>query len=386
MTHDWLVVGAGFSGATLAERIASQLDQRVLVVDRRPHIAGNAYDGPGPDGQAHHHYGAHIFHTASDRVWGYLSRFTRWRPYQHRVLGDIDGTLVPIPFNLTSLHQLLPGPLARKIEDRLVREVGMEATIPVLRLLEHQDPLLRDLGEYVYDKVFVNYSAKQWGMRPDELDRSVTGRVPVVVSRDDRYFHDRHQAMPADGYLTLFERMLSHPNIDVVLATDHRDVVSEVGPVPTIFTGPIDEYFDRCYGSLPYRSLNFTHETVRADLVQPVAVVNHPNAPGFTRVLEHKHLTAATGPTTVLTTEWPLAYEAGANEPYYPVPRPENRSLHARYLELAGETAPHVTFVGRLADYKYYDMDQAVSRALLAFRALATRPAAAATTATAGTA
>jgi len=371
MIHDWLVVGAGFTGATLAERIASQFDQRVLVVDRRAHIAGNAYDGPGPEGQAHHHYGAHIFHTASDRVWSYLSLFTDWRPYEHRVLGDVDGKLVPIPFNLTSLHQLFPESLAQKIEERLVREVGWDKTVPILRLLEHEDRLLQDLGNYVYDKVFVNYSAKQWGLQPDQLDRSVTGRVPIVVSHDDRYFHDRHQAMPAKGYVALFERMLSHPNIDVMLDTEHRDVAEELGPVPTIFTGPIDEYFGHCYGSLPYRSLQFTHEMVHAELAQPVAVVNYPNAPGYTRVLEHKHLTAATGSTTVLTTEWPLAYEIGVNEPYYPVPRPETRSLHARYVELAKAETPEVTFVGRLAEYKYYNMDQAVSRALLAFRELA---------------
>lgn len=371
MRYDWLVVGAGFSGATLAERIASQLDQRVLVIDRRNHIAGNAYDGAGPDGQSHHHYGAHIFHTASDRVWAYLSKFTQWRPYEHRVLGSVDGKLVPIPFNLTSLHQLFPEDLAATIEERLVTSVGRDATVPVLRLLEHEDPLLRDLGEFVYEKVFVNYSAKQWGLRPDELDRSVTGRVPIVVSHDDRYFHDRHQAMPAEGYLPMFERMLSHPNIDVDLGVDHREVGNEIGSVRTMYTGPIDEYFDHCYGSLPYRSLEFTHEVIDSHLVQPVAVINHPNAPGYTRVLEHNHLTAATGPTSVLTREWPLAYEPGRNEPYYPVPRPENRALHARYLELAEATAPHVRFIGRLGDYKYYNMDQAVSRALLAFREIA---------------
>ncbi len=374
MGHDWLVVGAGFTGATLAERLATQLDQRVLVVDRRSHIAGNAFDGPGPDGQRIHHYGAHVFHTASDRVWAYLSQFTRWRPYEHRVLGSIDGKLVPVPFNLTTLHALVPEPRAAAVERCLVTEIGPGGTVPVLKLLEHPDPLLRGLGEFVYEKVFANYSAKQWGLRPDQLDRSVTGRVPVVVSHDDRYFHDRHQAMPADGYAAMFDRMLNHPNIEVLLNTDHADVVGQVGRARTVFTGPIDEYFENSYGALPYRSLEFRHETAAVEYAQPVAVVNYPDREGFTRILEHKHLTGDSGATTVLTTEWPQDHVPGVNDPYYPVPRPENRSLHARYLELAAEADPEVVFAGRLADYKYYDMDQAVSRALLVFRGLIPGP------------
>jgi UDP-galactopyranose mutase len=368
--HDWLVVGAGFTGATLAERLASQFDQRVLVVDRRDHVAGNAFDGPGPGGQSIHHYGAHIFHTTSNRVWDYLSQFTSWRPYEHRVLGSIDGTLVPIPFNLTSLHALIPASRAVAIEQQLVAEIGYGGTIPVLKLLEHEDPLLSGLGHFVYEKVFANYSAKQWGLRADQLDRSVTGRVPVVVSHDDRYFHDRHQAMPAEGYVALFERMLAHPNIDVLLNTDHRDIRGQVGHMRTVFTGPIDEYFGHCYGALPYRSLEFRHQETPVEFAQPVAVVNYPNEGGFTRILEHKYLTGQTGPTTVLTTEWPRDHVPGTNDPYYPVPRPENRALHARYLDRAGDTDPDVVFAGRLADYKYYNMDQAVSRALLVFRKL----------------
>lgn len=368
---DWLVVGAGFTGATLAERLASQLDQRVLVVDRRPHIAGNAYDGVGPDGQRLHHYGAHIFHTASDRVWAYLSRFTDWRPYQHRVLGSIDGLLVPIPFNLTSLHRLLPADRADTVEQRLVAEVGMGGRIPVLRLLEHPDPVLSSFGRFVHDKVFATYSAKQWGLRTDQLDRSVTGRVPVLVSEDDRYFQDRHQAMPADGYVALFERMLAHPNIEVALGVDHAEVAGAVRAGRTVFTGPIDAFFGHCFGALPYRSLRFEHRTLPGDRVQPVAVVNHPQAEGFTRTLEHGWLTGDHHDATVITTEWPQAHVPGETEPYYPVPRPDNRALHQRYLALAAAEAPDVVFAGRLADYKYYDMDQAVSRALLLFRSLA---------------
>jgi UDP-galactopyranose mutase len=369
--HDWLVVGAGFTGATLAERLATQGDQRVLVVDRRNHIAGNAFDGPGADGQPIHHYGAHIFHTASERVWSYLSQFTDWRPYEHRVLGLIEGDLVPIPFNLTSLHALLPPARAAAVEQSLLAEIGYGGTIPVLKLLEHSDSLLSGFGQFVYENVFANYSAKQWGLRPDQLDRSVTGRVPVIASHDDRYFHDAHQAMPAEGYSVMFERMLAHPNIDVMLGTDHRDVSHEMGAARKVFTGPIDEYFGHCFGDLPYRSLDFRHEYLPVEQAQPVAVINYPNEIGFTRILEHKHLTGVSGPATVLTTEWPQDHVPGTNDPYYPVPREENRALHARYLELAADTEPEVVFAGRLADYKYYNMDQAVSRALLVFRKLA---------------
>lgn len=372
MPYDWLVVGAGFTGATLAERLASELDQKVLVVDRRPHIAGNAWDGPGPSRHPIHHYGAHIFHTVSTRVWNYLSRFTEWRPYEHRVLGAVDGRLVPIPFNLTSLHALLPAHLAGLTETRLLSEYGPDCRVPILKLIEHPDPVIRDFGEYVYEKVFAKYSAKQWGLRPDELDRSVTGRVPVVLSHDDRYFHDRYQAMPSRGYSVLFSNMLRHPNIDLSLQTDYLDV--EAGDYRrVIFTGPIDEYFGYCFGHLPYRSLRFEHDLVNRTCAQPVAVINYPNADGYTRVLEHKHLTGHTGTSTVLTTEWPQAHVAGVTDPYYPIPREDNRRLHEQYRKLASDTSPLTVFAGRLADYKYYNMDQAVSRALLVFRSIAAK-------------
>ena len=389
--YDWLVVGAGFTGAVLAERIAKELDQRVLVIDRRPHPAGNAFDGviDGTDSGEIHHYGAHIFHTVSDKVWNYLSQFTRWRPYEHRVLGMVDGKLIPIPFNLTSLHRLLPESKADAIEQRLLAEVGPDAKVPILRLMEHTDPMLRGLGELVYEKIFANYTAKQWGLGLDELDRSVGGRVPVVVSHDDRYFHDRHQAMPAEGYAKLFERLLDHPNISVELGVDYGSVVSSGGALgagtldagavkPTIYTGPIDEYFGYCYGPLPYRSLRFEHYREDVDYALPVAVVNHPAAEGYTRVIEHKHLTCIPSAGTVLTREWPEEYVVGRNDPYYPIMREDNRLLHARYLDLAAREAPHMHFAGRLADYKYYNMDQAVSRALLLFRQIAGGEAAAA--------
>lgn len=371
MRYDFLVVGAGFTGATLAERLASQLGLRVLVIDRRSHIAGNAYDGVDTSGLRLHRYGAHIFHTSSDTVWDYLSGFTGWRAYEHRVLGVIDDKLVPIPFNLTSLHALFPSREAARLEERLVELVGMETKVPVLRLLEHPDPELAELGDYVYRNVFMNYTAKQWGMLPEQLDRTVTGRVPIHVSYDDRYFQDRHQAMPSAGYLALFERMLDHPNIDVELGVDLETVSGSVDARQTIFTGPIDDLFGACYGHLPYRSLRFEHEICDVERALPAAVVNHPNAEGFTRVLEHKWLTGETGPNTVLTTEWPQEHVPGRTEPFYPVPNEANRALHERYKTLAAEEQPDVVFAGRLADYRYYDMDQAVLRALLLFRELA---------------
>lgn len=369
-TFDWLVVGAGFTGATLAERLASQTNQRVLIVDRRPHLAGNAYDGPGIGGLHLHHYGAHIFHTSSEKVWKYLSTFTVWRPYEHRVLGVVDGVLVPIPFNLTSLHRLFPGPEAKAIERALRAEVGDGGRVPVLRLLEHPDPVLVSFAQYVHDVVFANYSAKQWGLQTDELDRSVTGRVPIIVSHDDRYFRDVHQGLPIDGYVRLFERMLDHPNIEICLGAEYRSLDAGVRAGRTIFTGPIDEYFDHRFGPLAYRSLRFEHRVIPVPRALPAAVVNHPAAPGFTRFLEHTWLTGEVSTQTVVTSEWPEDHVTGRNEPYYPIPRPANRALHDRYRALAATEAPNVVFAGRLADYRYYDMDQAVSRALLVFRSL----------------
>lgn len=368
MRFDWVVVGAGLSGATLAERIATQLDQRVLVVERRTHVAGNAYDALDEAGVRVHRYGAHIFHTVSDRVWAYVSQFTEWLPYTHRVLGVIDGMTVPLPFNLTTLHALVPPPEADQLERRLVDEVGLEGRIPVLSLLEHADPSLRALGELVYEKVFLHYTVKQWGYRPEDIDRAVTGRVPVVVSRDDRYFRDRHQGIPADGYTAMVGRMLDHPRIAVETGVDFRDVVDSVGHDKIAYTGPIDEFFDNIYGPLPYRSLRFEHHTVPVDRLQPAAVMNFPDTTPYTRSIEHAHFSGQHLGATTVTYEYPEPYDPGNNEPYYPLPQPKSHQRYARYAAAAAELRGKVVFSGRLAEYRYYDMDQAVAHALTVFR------------------
>lgn len=364
--HPWVIVGAGFTGAVLAERIASELDQRVLVIDRRPHIAGNAHDAVDEAGILLHTYGPHIFHTNSPKVWNYLSRFTAWRPYFHRVLGLVEGQLIPIPFNLNSLYALFPPRLAARLEDRLTERYAFGARVPILQLRQSADPDLKMLAQYVYQQVFEGYTKKQWGLSPEELDASVTGRVPVLISRDDRYFQDTYQAMPLEGYTRMFERMLDHPNIEVQLNTDFASVAPPEG-TRVVFTGAIDEFYRYQYGPLEYRSLRFSFETHEVEQFQPVGTVNFPTNFDYTRTTEQKHLTGQTAPRTTLITEYPEAHRPGENEAYYPVPREVNQELYQRYLALSAEQGEALFFAGRLADYKYYNMDQAVARALQLF-------------------
>lgn len=367
MKVDWLVVGAGFAGATAAERIASQLNQKVLVVERRDHIGGNAYDSYNEDGILVHTYGPHIFHTNSKSVWEYLSQFTEWRPYFHRVLGVVDGKKVPIPFNLNSLYALFPRRLAANLEQRLIEQYGFGTKVPILQLRESRDPDLELLADYVYKKVFYGYTLKQWGMRPEELDPSVTARVPIYVSRDNRYFQDKYQGIPKHGYTKLFRRMLQHPNIRVMLKTDYKEIAREIEFERMVYTGSIDEFFDYEYGPLPYRSLRFQFCTLDQEWYQEVATVNYPNEYDFTRITEQKHLSGQASPKTTITVEYPEPYTKGQNIPYYPIPHEENRKRYSLYAERAKELSPSVLFVGRLAEYKYYNMDQTVERVLSLF-------------------
>ena len=371
MKVDWLIVGAGFTGATLAERIASQFGHRVLIVERRDHIAGNAFDYYDEHGILVHKYGPHIFHTNSKKVWDYLSQFTRWRPYYHYVLGMVDGVHIPVPFNLNSLYTVFPPRYAERLERRLLSEYGHGSNVPILRLREADSKDLRQLAEYIYQKVFLGYTVKQWGLRPDELDASVTGRVPVRVSRDDRYFLDTYQAMPKHGYTELFRQMLQHPRIKVLLNTDYYEVAEDVNYKHLVYTGPIDAFFEYKHGPLPYRSLRFLFETVDVERIQPVGTVNYPNEFDFTRRTELKHLTGQVHPKTTVVTEYPQSYQLGINEPYYPVPHSESREAHRLYLKEAESGNRRVVFAGRLADYRYYNMDQAVARALSLFEQLA---------------
>lgn len=366
MRYDWLIVGAGLSGATLAERIASQLDQRVLVIDKRDHIGGNTFDEYDDAGILVHRYGPHIFHTNSEAVWAYLSRFTEWWPYEHKVQAQVDGRLVPLPFNLNTIDALFPAAEARRLSAMLADAYGMDAKVPVLTLRESTDAGLRRLGEFVYSKVFESYTRKQWGLAPEELDGAVTGRVPVLVGRDDRYFQDRFQAQPRHGFTSMLRRMLRHSNIQVMLNADFRTVEGAVPFNRMVFTGPIDEFFGYVHGALPYRSLSFTFETLAQEQFQPVAVVNYPNDHAFTRITEFKALTGQLAANTSIVYECPGPYVPGANEPYYPIPREENRALYARYRDDA-EKLRTVLFAGRLGDYSYYNMDQAVARGLSLF-------------------
>lgn len=366
MRAKWLIVGAGFTGCTLAERIATQLDERVLLIDRRPQVGGNAFDCEDEHGVLLHRYGPHIFHTNSRKIWDYLSKFTEWRPYQHKVLGMIDGKPIPLPFNLDSLAATYPAQSAQRLSDKLISLYGADSKVPILKLLQNTDLEVKELARYIYDKVFYNYTVKQWDLTPEDLDPSVTGRVPIRLNRDDRYFEDTYQVMPNAGYSAMFRRMLDHPNIEVAVNVNFRDVPTSTFE-RTIFTGPIDEYFDYEFGALPYRSLRFEFENLDQRCYQRVGTVNYPNDELFTRITEQKHITGQAHARTTIVREFPQAYVPGQNEPYYPIPRDQNRRQYEIYEQEAEKLNGSVLFVGRLADYRYYNMDQAVGRALKVF-------------------
>jgi UDP-galactopyranose mutase len=363
---DWIVVGAGFTGATLAERIAVECNACVLVVDRRPHIAGNAYDAPDGDGLLRHRYGPHIFHTNSEKVWRYLQRFSAWRPYFHRVRAVVDGRQVPLPFNLDSIETLFPRAMADRLQRTLLAHFRFGERVPILKLMREGEGELAELARFLYEKVFRNYALKQWGLPPEELSPSETARVSILVSRDDRYFQDRWQAMPAEGYTALIGRMLDHPNIRVLLRTDFREVRPLFPAARVIYTGPIDEYFGRRFGALPYRSLRFEWQTLPVERHQEVGTVNYPEEYDFTRITEMKHLTGQASARTALLMEYPQAHQPDINEPYYPIPGERNQALYSRYEVLAREEKD-VIFCGRLGNYKHYSMDQAVAAALTVF-------------------
>jgi UDP-galactopyranose mutase len=364
--YDYLIVGAGFAGSVLAERLATQLRKRVLLVDRRMHIGGNAYDEKDHAGVLMHRYGPHIFHTNSEDIARYLSKFTQWRAYEHRVLGDVKGILAPIPINRTTLN-LLYGLDLQTDEAAEAYLAGRAEPVETIRTSE--DVVVSKVGRELYETFFRGYTRKQWGLDPSQLDKSVTARVPTRTNTDDRYFTDSFQAMPAYGYTRMFQNMLAHDNIDIEVGVDWDDVRGESVYDNLIFTGPIDEYFDHRYGPLPYRSLEFKHETIDREWFQPVGTVNYPcESVPYTRISEYKHITGQSCPKTTITYEFPRA----DGDPYYPVPRPENQALYKKYEALA-LAERDVTFVGRLATYRYYNMDQVVGQALATFRRIAER-------------
>jgi len=359
---DYLVVGAGFAGAVVAERLASQLGKRVLVIDKRPHIGGNTYDYYNEHGILIHQYGPHIFHTSSEKVVDYLSEFTQWRPYEHRVLARVDDKLLPIPINLDTINRLYGLNLdSAEMEKFLAARAEI---CPEIRTSE--DIVLSRVGRELYEKFFRNYTRKQWGLDPSELDSSVAGRIPVRFNRDDRYFTDTFQAMPLEGFTRMFERILADPRISLLLSTDYREIVGKYPGAKIVYTGPIDEFFDYRFGPLPYRSLRFEHRTVNKRQFQPAPVVNYPNEHAYTRITEFKYLTGQHHEKTSIVYEYPC----DEGDPYYPIPRPENAELYDRYRTLAAATTG-VYFCGRLANYRYFNMDQVVGQALHLFRNIA---------------
>jgi UDP-galactopyranose mutase len=352
---DYLVVGAGFAGATIAERLASHAGKKVLICDKRPHIGGNAYDHYDEAGILVHKYGPHIFHTNSREVYDYLSQFTAWRPYQHRVLASVDGQLLPIPINLNTVNRLY----GTSFTSSQLEEFFASVAEHVAHVRTSEDVIVSKVGRELYEKFFRSYTRKQWGLDPSELDATVTARVPVRTNRDDRYFTDTYQVMPLYGYTRMFERMLTHPNIKILLNTDYREIEGMIPHAEVIFSGPVDEYFDFRFGKLPYRSLDFKFETHNVEVAQSAPVINYPNENAYTRVTEFKYLSGQVHPKTTLVYEFAKA----EGDPYYPVPRPENAALYRKYQELA-EATSGVHFLGRLGTYKYYNMDQVVAQAL----------------------
>ncbi|KPV42448.1 UDP-galactopyranose mutase [Alicyclobacillus ferrooxydans] len=361
--YDFLVVGAGFAGSVLAERLADA-GKKVLIVDKRNHIGGNAYDFYNEHGILVHKYGPHIFHTNSEKVFHYLSRFTEWRQYEHRVLASVDGQLLPMPINATTINKFFGVNLNHdQVESFLAQRRNSFD-----RITNSQEVILAKVGTELYEKFFRGYTKKQWDLYPEQLDASVCARIPIRTNADDRYFTDIYQVMPAQGYTKMFERMLNHPNISVLLQTDYKKIQEEVRFNELIYTGPIDEYFDYVRGPLPYRSLRFDFETHEVSTYQPVATINYPNSYDFTRVTEFKYLTGQTHARTTIVKEFPTAN----GDPYYPIPTPENAEAYERYkAEIGKYDAVH--FAGRLGTYRYYNMDQVVAQSLTLFNNLMSR-------------
>jgi len=367
MKTDFLIIGAGYSGSILAERIATQLNKKVLIVERRNHIAGNAYDYYDRNGVLVHKYGPHIFHTTAKKVWDYLSKFTKWNNYIHHVRAVVEGKEVPVPFNLNSISMLFPPNYAAKLENILISQFGYGVKIPILNLLKHENPELKFLADYIYKNVFFGYTVKQWGMKPDELESSVTARVPVYISRDDRYFQDPYQGIPESGYTKMFENILNHPNIHLLLNTDYKEVINDIDYKYLISTAPIDEFYDCCYGRLPYRSLDFELKSIDTEHFQSGSQINFPNSYDYTRITEFKHFHKQTTKRTTVAYEFPEEYNHEINEPYYPIPKDENHQLFNKYKELAEKESKNIFHTGRLADYKYYNMDHTALVALRLF-------------------
>ena len=392
---DAVVVGAGFAGAVVARELAERAGKKVLLLEQRPHVGGNAYDCIDDAGVLIHAYGPHIFHTNSKRAYEYLSRFTQWRAYQHEVLANIHDVYTPVPFNFNSIEQHFAPDKAVELIERLIASFGADTKVPIIELRQSEDPLLAELADFVYQNVFLIYTLKQWGLKPEEVDPSVTARVPVYTGRDNRYFTDTWQGMPLDGYTPLFDSLLVHENISVVLDVDAREVLTFAGVAeganeadlqktvgeavteytdilvngtpfkgPVIYTGPLDFLANKRFGLLPYRSLDFVYKTLQQKHFQPVGTVNYTVSEDYTRITEFTWLTGQELELTTVMEEYPLAFEDKPGQvPYYAILDPENQEAYERYLTLFGKL-PNFHALGRLAEYRYYNMDQIVERAL----------------------
>ncbi len=372
---DAIIVGAGIAGAVCARKLAEEGNKKVLVIERRNHIGGNCYDTKDGHGILIHVYGPHIFHTGDERVRKYLSRFTEWYDFGHEVVANVNGKLIPVPFNLNTLHMVYEEEKAARLENKLIAEYGEGSRVPIMKLRENNDPDVREIAEYVYQNVFLKYTMKQWGQKPEEISPEVTGRVPVVISYDNRYFKDKYQSVPLHGFTAMFEKMLEHENITVMTKTDCADVLSfENGKIfynkekfdgNLIYTGAIDELFGCRYGRLPYRSLDFKFEHLDTDSFQGHSVVNYTVSEDFTRITEFKFLTGqkdAKG--TTIVREYPFAYTGAEGEiPYYAILEEKNRVLYGKYQALT-EAYKGFCLLGRLAEYKYYNMDAMALKAM----------------------
>jgi UDP-galactopyranose mutase len=377
MLYDYLIVGAGLSGSVIA-RVLAEAGGKTLLCEKRRHIGGNCFDVIDPAGVRIQPYGAHIFHTDHEEVWRFLSRFTQWRPYQHEVLSYIDGRYIPVPFNFHSLEAAFDG-RAPEIQDLLIRKYGSKAKVSILTLLDDNEPLLRELSSYIYDKQFKNYTLKQWGLSPRELSPEVVARVPVYIDYDNRYFTDACQGIPQEGYTAMIQSLLSHPNIEVKLNTPFDSIGRFTNGQITlngrpfhgklIYTGPADALFGYQFGPLPYRSLRFEFETLSRAFYQARAVVNYPNDHAFTRIIEFKHMTGQVCPNTTIGREYPEPFDSRNNEPFYPLKTDASERQYRQYAARA-EAYDNLVLAGRLAEFRYYDMDDAVGNALQTARKL----------------
>lgn len=370
---DIIVVGTGFAGSVIANRLATQDNKKVIMIEKRSHIGGNCYDFIDENGINIHKYGPHLFHTDNKKVVDLLSKFTEFEIYEHMVLAYIDEKNVNIPFNFNTLYQLFSKERAGKFEKILLEHFELNQKIPILELKKSNDEDLQYLANYIYEKMFLNYTAKQWGVKPEEIDSAVTARVPVFVGNDNRYFHDTYQLIPKEGYTKIFEKMLDHQNIEILLDTTFNEVCRMDGEKiyfngqefkgKVIYTGPIDELFDYRYGVLEYRSIDLQFETVDQEFFQEAAVVNYPNDHTYTRITEFKHIHPVNTPRTTILKEYPQAYVPNENIPYYPVFTEKNQKCYEEY-EILASSIDNLILVGRLAEFKYYDMDDVIERAL----------------------